>query len=217
MARPTAQTDGTTNVAERRLLESALHHFSEKGYAGTSIREIIESAGVTRPVLYYYFENKEDLFRRLVEMKFAEYVGQIREVITQYGDTRERLREIMKGTFLLAEEELQVVQLILQVFFSPPAQGPPLDRNRLGRKRFKLIEEIMRVGLERKEISGGDPQSLALVFIGIMEMHIMAKSNRPDIRLSQELAEGLVDLFFAGAAYSEQPLSHLKSLYSLAG
>lgn len=217
MARPNAHSDGTTNVAERRLLESALHHFSEKGYAGTSIREIIESAGVTRPVLYYYFENKEDLFRRLVEMKFAEYVGQVRDVIDRYQNTRERLREIMKASFLLAEEELQVVQLILQVFFSPPAQGPPLDRNRLGRKRFKLIEEIMREGLERKEIAGGDPQSLALVFIGIMEMHIMAKSNRPDIRLSQDLAEGLVDLFFSGAVYTEEPRSHLKSLYSLAG
>ncbi|HOH51706.1 MAG TPA: helix-turn-helix domain-containing protein, partial [Candidatus Hydrogenedentes bacterium] len=52
------------NEAEARLLESALKIFSEKGYEGTSIREIIEGAGVTRPVLYYYFQNKEDLFRR---------------------------------------------------------------------------------------------------------------------------------------------------------
>ncbi|MGC9053361.1 MAG: TetR/AcrR family transcriptional regulator, partial [Candidatus Hydrogenedens sp.] len=52
---------------EERLLKSALKLFSEKGYEGTSIREIIEDAGVTRPVLYYYFQNKEDLFRKLVE------------------------------------------------------------------------------------------------------------------------------------------------------
>ncbi|HNR29732.1 MAG TPA: TetR/AcrR family transcriptional regulator, partial [Candidatus Hydrogenedentes bacterium] len=175
------------------------------------------SAGVTRPVLYYYFENKEDLFRRLVEMKFAEYVGQVREVIRQVPGTRERLKAIMVSAFKMAEEQLQVVQLILQVFFSPPAQGPPLDRNRLGRKRFKLIEEIMREGLDRNELSGGDAQSLALVFIGIMEMHIMAKSNRPDIQLTPELAEGLVDLFLNGAQYTEAPASQLKSLYSATG
>ena len=217
MARPGGQSDGAPNLAERRLLESALHHFSEKGYAGTSIREIIESAGVTRPVLYYYFENKEDLFRRLVDLKFADYVGHIREIMHQFHTTRERLKEIMKAAFRLAEEDLQVVQIILQVFFSPPAQGPPLDRNRLGRKRFKLIESIMREGLDSREICGGDAQSLTLVFLGIMEMHIMAKSNRPDIRLSQELAEGLVDLFFSGAAFEESPTTNLRSLYSLTG
>lgn len=217
MARVVAHPDGAPNVAELKLLDSALQHFADKGYAGTSIREIIESAGVTRPVLYYYFENKEDLFRRLVEMKFAEYVGQVREIFERISGTRERLRAIMAAAFQMAEEQLQVVQLILQVFFSPPAQGPPLDRNRLGRKRFKVIEEIMREGLERRELSGGDAQSLALVFIGIMEMHIMAKSNRPDIRLTPELAVGLVDLFFAGAEYTETPATQLTSLYSTVG
>ena len=39
------------NTAESKLLESALALFSDKGYEGTSIREIIEGAGVTRPVL----------------------------------------------------------------------------------------------------------------------------------------------------------------------
>jgi len=67
----------------------------------------------------------------------------------------------------------------------------------------------MRDGLERKELSGGDAQSLALVFMGIMDMHVMAKSNRPETRLTRELAEGLVDLFLAGAAYRAQPSTAL--------
>ncbi|MBW2208934.1 MAG: helix-turn-helix transcriptional regulator, partial [Deltaproteobacteria bacterium] len=45
------------------LLEAATALFAQKGYAGTSVREIVERAGVTKPVLYYYFENKEGLFR----------------------------------------------------------------------------------------------------------------------------------------------------------
>lgn len=65
------------NEAETKLLRSALTLFSEKGYEGTSIREIIEGAGVTRPVLYYYFENKEDLFRRLFETTFSELIQRI--------------------------------------------------------------------------------------------------------------------------------------------
>lgn len=214
MARAVSRSDNPPNAAETKLLESALHHFADKGYEGTSIREIIESAGVTRPVLYYYFENKENLFRRLVEKEFSEYVGRLRDIVDSLEGTQARLRAIMREAFRLTEDQIEVVQLILQVFFAPPAQGPLLDRNRLGRKRFKVVEEVMREGLDKKELSGGDPQGLALAFIGIMEMHIMAKSNRPEIRLAPEMADALVDLFLAGAAYQEASPVALKSPYA---
>ena len=48
----------------------------------------------------------------------------------------------------------------------------------------------MQQGIDNKEIGGGDAQSLALYFQGIMDMHIMAKSNRPETRLMPELADG---------------------------
>jgi AcrR family transcriptional regulator len=214
MARTVSRSDNAPNAAETKLLESALHHFADKGYEGASIREIIESAGVTRPVLYYYFENKEDLFRRLVEREFSEYVGRLREIVDSLEGARERLKAIMREAFRLSEDQIEVVQLILQVFFSPPAQGPLLDRNRLGRKRFKVVEEVMREGLDKLELTGGDPQGLALAFIGIMEMHIMAKSNRPEIQLAPEMADSLVDLFLSGAAFRAESTVALKSPYA---
>lgn len=204
----------SANEAETKLLESALTLFSEKGYEGTSIREIIEGAGVTRPVLYYYFENKEDLFTRLVEEKFSELVGQIERSKYDHDTCRDRLKSIIRIAFQLAEDNPEAVRLILQVFFSPPQQGPSLDRQALARKRFKHIEDIMQEGLENKEVSGGDAQSLGLVFLGIMDMHVMAKTNRPETRLTDELADGLVDLFFSGAKYTDQPATALVSPYS---
>jgi hypothetical protein len=41
--------------ARERLLEAGIALFAEKGYASTSVREIVARAGVTKPVLYYYF------------------------------------------------------------------------------------------------------------------------------------------------------------------
>jgi AcrR family transcriptional regulator len=204
----------SVNEAETRLLESALTLFSDKGYEGTSIREIIEGAGVTRPVLYYYFENKEDLFRRLVETKFAELTAQIEAIKAETPSCAGRLKGVIRASFHLAEENPEAVRLILQVFFSPPQQGPPLDKVLLAHQRFRLIESIMEDGLKAKEIAGGDAQSLALVFLGLMDMHVMAKSNRPETRLSPELAEGLVDFMFAGAAYKEAPATALVSPYA---
>jgi AcrR family transcriptional regulator len=62
---------------ERReaMLAAAAHEFAERGYAGASLSRIIEAAGISKGSLYYYFNDKEDLFattvreamRRMVE------------------------------------------------------------------------------------------------------------------------------------------------------
>ena len=53
--------------ARARLLEAATALFAEKGYASTYVREIVTRAGVTKPVLYYYFKNKGGLFYSIRE------------------------------------------------------------------------------------------------------------------------------------------------------
>lgn len=204
------------NLAETKLLASALTLFSEKGYEGTSIREIIEGAGVTRPVLYYYFQNKEDLFCRLVEMKFDEFTLEMREAVSSITGCKERLKSIIRKSFMLAERNPEAIRLILQVFFAPPQQGPPVNQAYLGKRRFRLIEEIMRDGLMNRELAGGDAQSLALTFLGLMDMFVMAKYTRPETPLTPELGEGLVELFFHGVAYRENPPMALVSPYSSA-
>ena len=203
------------NEAETKLLDSALRLFSEQGYEGTSIREIIEGAGVTRPVLYYYFENKEDLFRRLFEVKFSELIERIEGAARADGTAIDCLKGIIIGAFELAEENCEAVRLILQVLFAPPAQGPPLDRNRLIRQRFKIVQRVIRRGLDNRELSGGDSQSLTLVFLGIMDFHTMAKSNRMETRLTSELARSLVDFFVSGAKYRKQPDTDLVSPFAI--
>jgi TetR/AcrR family transcriptional regulator len=199
------------NEAELKLLQSALDLFSEKGYEGTSIREIIEGAGVTRPVLYYYFENKEDLFRRVFETMFRQLIERIEAAAAGDGPCVPRLKAILSDAFALAEENTKLVRLILQALFAPPQQGPPLDRNKLIRQRFRAVEQVIKDGLANKELSGGDSQSLTLVFLGLMDMHMMAKFHRTETRLSPELAHALVDLYVAGARYRDVPETSLSS------
>ncbi|MCX8065735.1 MAG: TetR/AcrR family transcriptional regulator [Candidatus Hydrogenedentes bacterium] len=197
--------DTSTLTTEERLMRSALRLFSEKGYEGTSIREIIEEAGVTRPVLYYYFQNKEDLFRKLVESIFKQLTDRMNYIKQNYSDTIGKLKAIIRATFEMAEQEPQAVRLILQVYFAPIKASPPIRGSEIGKQRFKIIESIMREGLEKAELSGGDARALTLAFLGIMDMHVMAKSDRPELRLTPELAEGIVDLFFYGACYKPNP------------
>lgn len=184
---------------ECKLLDSALALFSEKGYKGTSIREIIERAGVTRPVLYYYFKNKEDLFCRIVETSFAELGADLDQIIQTPGTCRAKLTSVMSATFAGAEQSAGMVRLLLQAAFASPAEGLRLDMTKMIEGRLDRLAKIMQEGLDAGELDGGDAQSLALVFAGIMDMHIMAKMHRPEAVLALDLADYLVDLFIKGA------------------
>jgi AcrR family transcriptional regulator len=64
----TKTIDAAQLNSRERLLETAIGMFAEKGYAGTSVREIVERAGVSKPVLYYYFQSKEGLFLAILGM-----------------------------------------------------------------------------------------------------------------------------------------------------
>ncbi len=59
---------GGVDVERReRILDAAAGEFSDRGYDGASINRIIEEAGISKGALYYYFDDKEDLFATVIE------------------------------------------------------------------------------------------------------------------------------------------------------
>jgi AcrR family transcriptional regulator len=64
----TDQRQLTAQGQERKqqLLDHAAELFAERGFADTRVADIVRSAGVAKGLFYWYFENKEALFRELV-------------------------------------------------------------------------------------------------------------------------------------------------------
>ncbi len=50
-----------TALTKKAILRVAARLFATRGFEATSVREIVEAAGVTKPTLYYYFGSKEGL------------------------------------------------------------------------------------------------------------------------------------------------------------
>lgn len=63
---------GADRETKEKLLASAKSEFLEKGYAKASLRKICANAGVTTGALYFFFKDKEDLFRSIVEKPLRE-------------------------------------------------------------------------------------------------------------------------------------------------
>jgi len=78
-----------------RIQQVALELFTERGYEGTSLREIAERLGVTKAALYYHFKTKEDIVGSLVQDRIAAIQRLIawgREQPRTVGTRRELIR-----------------------------------------------------------------------------------------------------------------------------
>ncbi len=88
--KPRSAIDTTENVPEneaaRHLAQVAARLFAEQGYDATSIRNIVEAAGVTKPTLYYHFGSKEGLAQALLTRPMTNFVARLRDCLTQSDD-----------------------------------------------------------------------------------------------------------------------------------
>ncbi|WP_171122568.1 MULTISPECIES: TetR/AcrR family transcriptional regulator [unclassified Ruegeria] len=69
----------------RAILESALRVFSTYGFKKTSMDDIAKGAGMSRPALYLYFENKEAILRKLTELHYEEKKAAVAKALNADG------------------------------------------------------------------------------------------------------------------------------------
>lgn len=77
-----ASIDARRTDTRARIIDTAAELFAERGYAGTSMRDLAEKLGVTPAALYYHFPSKADILKELVE----EPIANIRAVLEQQRD-----------------------------------------------------------------------------------------------------------------------------------
>lgn len=67
---------------KQRIKEKAVELFSEKGFHGASIREIAKAANCSLPMLYYYYNNKNDLFEEVAYNEFTRLIERLNSSVS---------------------------------------------------------------------------------------------------------------------------------------
>ncbi len=74
----------TSQETKENILAAAAEEFAEKGYDDASLRCICGKAHVTTGALYFFFDNKEDLFRNVTEPAFEEIQNLSIDILTKF-------------------------------------------------------------------------------------------------------------------------------------
>ncbi len=61
------------NDTKSRILDAALMMFADKGYAGTNLRDLALTLGITKTALYRHFESKEAIFNAIIDANEGYY------------------------------------------------------------------------------------------------------------------------------------------------
>jgi AcrR family transcriptional regulator len=96
------------------ILKVSLHLFAEKGFHGTSMRDIAREANITEGLIYHYFASKRDLFRAIIEeYSFLPLLRTLPDLAEQL-DLRALLIVLARGFFDVLRQNTQLTRLLLQ-------------------------------------------------------------------------------------------------------
>jgi AcrR family transcriptional regulator len=101
-------------AARRRtqLLRVALGVFAERGFHVTSMNDIAEAAGVTKPVLYQHFRSKRELYLELLEDVGGRLRDEIAKATAEAGSPREQVTAGFRAYFRFVVEQEPAFQLL---------------------------------------------------------------------------------------------------------
>jgi AcrR family transcriptional regulator len=110
--RPRTRSDEDTM---RLIIEAADRAFQSNGYAGTNIRAVAESAGISTKTLYKLVPTKDDLFEAVVRHRINRFLVDVSDGITDELDTREALERLLfaYGTLTLSPETIAIQRLVI--------------------------------------------------------------------------------------------------------
>jgi AcrR family transcriptional regulator len=103
-----ATSDGTL----RRIYEEALRRFAERGYHGTSVREIADACGIKASSIYAHVPSKERILRDLILLGHEEHRDRLRDALLDAGaDPADQLRAVV-GAHVRMHAELPMLATV---------------------------------------------------------------------------------------------------------
>lgn len=162
----TLSTSAGYDLVGQRIFQAAVRLFAEQGFAATSLRQVADAVGISRPTLYYYFSSKDEFLQRLVGEVTTAGAETMAEIAAQGSDPWERIR--------------LSVSALLRRRVQDPLKFRALDRcegdlgeslaeaHRLAKRTvLHLLTEMLSAGQSAGMIRAVDPRMAAFGIIGM--------------------------------------------------
>lgn len=209
------------DLVHQELLNKAAQLFFDHGYANTRMQDIADAIGISRPALYHYFKNKDEVLIALTEGEALSHVRLLEDLIRDSNlSARQRLSAAIRANLENKLEGGARFRFADRIQSELPAQlVASFAKSR--RRVFSLYVEIIQQGIETGEFREVDAKIIAFSVLGMVNWTAWWYS--PSGRKSaSEIADDMTELVVRGivrhrggqtstdAEFAESALRHLE-------
>lgn len=169
--------------ARQAILKAALQEFAQEGASGARIDHIARAAGVNKALLYYYFQDKEQLYGAVLDQVFSGLAERINEVLDRDLPPREKVLAYAAAHFDYIAASPLNPRLVQREMMRAGRKGSPHIRNiaeRYLRPMQGRLMELFRAGMESGDFRRVDP---AHFVFSIVAMNVFYFSSAPVLAL----------------------------------
>jgi AcrR family transcriptional regulator len=190
--------DQTTS---ERILESALHLFSTRGYVGATTKEIAKNAGIAEVTLFRHFESKKKLFETVLNSYtfLPDLKGLLPQVADKpYDEAMTIIAERFYDKLSVRKDMIRLVQAEVQRYPEKLMGTYHKFIHELWQTLASYFYELQRSGT----IIKFDPEIGARAFLGMCFAYFSATElmldRKPDKKTREETLKGFVNIFVRG-------------------
>ncbi len=156
-----------------QILQGAMQEFLKNGYAGTSMDKVAVAAGVSKATVYSHFQDKEGLFKVLVEKLAGKKFNSIFGTQPPEGDPTIVLRQLAtKALELMAID--QEHSALMRVIIGESGRFPELAQICVRAMIKPVVETLTQYLASHPELKINDPEALARILVGsLVHFHIV--------------------------------------------
>jgi AcrR family transcriptional regulator len=180
---------------KRALIDVATTLFTEQGYAGTSLDEIVAGARVTKGALYHHFSGKQALFEAVFENVEDEAAKSIRKAIKVSDDPWEKAIAGLRQ-FLEVCQQPMYRRVVIQE--GPAVLGYERFREQEERSTFGIVQDIVAEVLKAYDLEQSLVETFSRVFFGALSAAGSAVTAAEDTRRASAEVEAAIAFMLGG-------------------
>lgn len=180
-----------------QLLDIACRLFAERGFNGTSLRDIAEEAKVTKAALYYHFPNKEALFAKIVLESLEALLNRVRDACAAVDGPEEKVRVFMLTTADNYQQNREAWIASSNAFRTHEDSESKARALDLRDQYEKLLRGFIRDGIQSGRFRAVDPAMAGRVLLA--SINSMSRWHNPRGKLAAAgVVEQFVDIVLGG-------------------
>lgn len=167
------------------IINAAQELFRSYGFAKTTMTDIAKRLSISKASLYYYFKDKDEIFKALAEKEQLQFVGEIDKIKNNSALAKEKLLEYSIKRLELLQRLLTLSSLTQDSY----AAVKPLFTSVLLDFRFKemnLVKEILQKGISENEFMEMNIDENAELFLDVLRglrKVAFSKSEKQETRI----------------------------------